>query len=85
MIIACTAAPHIIIVNVIAFVVAAYLFTYAVKAYKDCYRIEAVVMSPILSFFTESFSGSSVIRAFAKEPEFNEQNFFVVNRVTSAN
>lgn len=85
LVISSTAAPQIIPIILLAFSAAAYLFVYSVKAYKDCYRIEAVVMSPILSFFTESFSGSSVIRAFAKEPEFNEQNFFVVNRVTSAN
>ena len=68
LIIASTAAPQTLLIILIAFCGALYLFIYSMKAYKDCYRIESVVMSPILSFFTESFSGSSVIRAFAKEP-----------------
>ena len=55
------------------------------KAYKDCYRIESVTMSPILSFMQETFNGSSVIRAFGRAKEFNEHSCKLVNKTTQAN
>ena len=42
-------------------------------------------MSPILSFFQETFNGSSVIRAFRKEEEFKERTYEMINRQAVAN
>ena len=77
--------PLILIVIVIFTIFATWLFIYSMKAYKDCYRIESVTMSPILSFFSETFNGSSVIRAFGKENDFREHTFVLVNKTTAAN
>ena len=65
--VAMTAVPVISAVIAIYLITAILLFKYSMKAYKDCYRIESVTMSPILSFFQETFNGSSVIRAFGQE------------------
>ena len=62
-----TAVPIIIAVIAVFLIFAIFLFLYSMKAYKDCYRIESVTMSPILSYFQETFNGGSVIRAFGKE------------------
>ena len=61
------------------------LFRYSIRAYKDCYRLSQVAMSPILSFFQETFSGSSVIRAFRKDNELKERTFVMINRQAIAN
>jgi len=45
------AVPLILAVIAAFMVMAILLFVYTMKAYKDCYRVEAVTMSPILSFF----------------------------------
>jgi len=51
LIVAATAVPLILVVIVVFLVFASLLFVYSMKAYKDCYRIESVTMSPILSYF----------------------------------
>ena len=50
-VIASIAVPYIIIVIVIFAILVYWLFNYSMKAYKDCYRIETVTLSPILSYF----------------------------------
>ena len=80
--VAVTAVPLIIVIIAVYLVIAVTLFLYAMKAYKDCYRIEAVTMSPILSYFQETFNGSSVIRAFGKADDFKERSFKLVNKTT---
>lgn len=67
LVVATVAVPEILAVIAIFIIVGACVFLYSMKAYKDCYRIESVTMSPILSYFQETFSGNSVIRAFGKE------------------
>ena len=44
-------APYIIIVIAVFVVLGICLFSYSIKAYKDCYRLSQVSMSPVLSFF----------------------------------
>ena len=49
--VAATAVPPILAVIAVFLLFSFCLFVYSMKAYKDCYRIESVTMSPILSFF----------------------------------
>ena len=79
------AAPITLTVISVYLVVSIALFLYAMRAYTDCYRIESVTMSPILSYFQETFNGNSVIRAFGKEDDFKDQSFRLVNKTTLAN
>lgn len=67
LIVAAIAVPYIMIVIGLFLIFGYWLFHYSIKAYKDCYRISQVAMSPILSFFQETFTGGSVIRAFQKD------------------
>ena len=55
------------------------------KAFKDCYRIESVTMSPILSYFQETFNGNSIVRVFGREAEFKDWSCPLVNKTTNAN
>ena len=64
LVVASVAVPYILAVIFFFIILSVCLFKYAMKGYTDCYRIESVVMSPILSFFQETFNGNSVIRAF---------------------
>ena len=49
--VAAIAVPYITIVIALFGIFTYWLFSYSMKAYKDCYRIESVTMSPILSYF----------------------------------
>ena len=80
-----TAVPLIVVPIAVYLLVSISFFLYAMKAYKDCYRIESVTMSPILSYFQETFNGNSVIRAFGKEADFREHSFALVDKTTLAN
>ena len=51
LVVAVAAVPYILVVIVFFLIFACWLFVYSMKAYKDCYRIETVTMSPILSYF----------------------------------
>ena len=42
--------PYIIVAVIIMIVSGVYVFSYVLKGYKDCYRLDAVTKSPILSF-----------------------------------
>ena len=85
LIVASIVVPYIIIVIGLFLIFGFWLFVYSIKAYKDCYRISQVAMSPVLSFFQETFSGGSVIRAFQKEEEFRERTFSMINKQAVAN
>ena len=85
LLVASIAVPWIILVIIVFLFFSLWLFNYSMKAYKDCYRIETVSWSPVLSFFQETFSGNTVIRAFKKEREFLEQSNYLINRATVAN
>ena len=85
LVVAVIAVPYISVVIAIYLLSSTILFIYSMKAYKDCYRIESVTMSPILSFFQETFNGSSVIRAFGKAEDFKDWSYMLVNKTTCAN
>lgn len=85
LIVAIAAVPYIAVVIAVYLVISTILFLYSMKAYKDCYRIESVTMSPILSFFQETFNGGSVIRAFDKSDDFKDWSYKLVNKTTQAN
>ena len=72
LVVAAVAVPYILVIIGLFLICGVCIFTYAMRAFTDCYRIESVTMSPILSFFQETFNGNSVIRAFGKEEFFRE-------------
>ena len=55
------------------------IFKMVIKGYKECYRLDAVTKSPILSFLQETQSGGTVIRAFDMSNSFQERNLKLVN------
>ena len=85
LLVASVAVPWIMVVIAVFLFFGLWLFNYSMKAYKDCYRIETVAWSPVLSFFKETISGNTVIRAFGKEKEFLEHSNYLINRATIAN
>lgn len=72
---------NIYVVFPIIFVI--FLFTriqkYYMKAQREIIRLESISKSPIISFFTESISGLSVIRAYQQEMKFFNQHINNVN------
>jgi ABC-type bacteriocin/lantibiotic exporter with double-glycine peptidase domain len=62
-----------------------YLFSYAVRAYKESMRIETITKSPLLNFINESFTGASTIRAFRKEGAFIEKTYEILDKNILAN
>ena len=85
LVVASLAVPLIIVVILLVSFFCTWLFVYGMKAYRDCFRIESVTMSPILSYFQETFSGNSTIRAFGRETDFKDKSFTLVNKTTNAN
>lgn len=77
--------PYIIIVIVLFIISGAWLFSYSIKAYKDCYKLSQVAKSPVISSFQETFTGGSVIRAFGKEEEFRARNLLLIDKIAVAN
>ena len=67
LLVAVIVAPSIIVVIFFFILLGTLLFKYSMQAYKDCYRIEMLCSSPIISLLQETFNGNSVIRAFGKE------------------
>ena len=66
--------------EIIFLVLVIYLFKKTLPAYKECYRINMIQFSPIVSFFQETFNGNSVIRAFKKEEQSNARVVDMLNR-----
>ncbi len=56
------------------------ILLYFAPAVKQVNRIESVTKSPMLSFFSETISGASTIRAFKKESEFILKNNQILNK-----
>mmetsp|Transcript_5860 Transcript_5860/g.9455 ORF Transcript_5860/g.9455 Transcript_5860/m.9455 type:complete len:222 (-) Transcript_5860:858-1523(-) len=61
------------------------LFKFAVAAYKETNRVEAITKSPLLNFINESFSGVATIHAFGKQEQFVEKNFELLDKNILAN
>ena len=78
------AVPWMLILISFYVIVCVWLFLYAVPGYKDSFRLITVSMSPILSFFQETFSGGSVVRAFAQQEQFEERALNLIDRSTVA-
>lgn len=65
--VAAYAVHSIVVVEVVFLGSIIYLFHKTLPAYKEAYRVNMVQFSPIISFFQETISGNTVIRAFSKE------------------
>lgn len=66
--------PYIIVAVLIMVGFGIYIFRYVLNGYKECYRLDAVTKSPILSFLQETQSGGTVIRAFEMTSVLQERN-----------
>lgn len=85
LVVAVYVVPYIIVAVIIMIVVGIYIFSYVLAGYKECYRLDAVTKSPILSFLQETQSGGTVIRAFDMTKTFQERNIRLVNTNTLVN
>ena len=65
LIVAGLAVPWMLILIAFYVVICTWLLLYVVPGYKDAFRLCTVSMSPILSFYQETFSGGSIVRAYA--------------------
>ena len=72
LVIAIYVVPWIGLLLPILFLMTAYIYLRSIAAVKEVSRIESVTKSPLLSFLSETLSGSSTIRAFDKREEFVE-------------
>jgi len=61
------------------------IFWYSLQGYSQCYRLDSVTRSPILSLLQETINGTSVIRAFDMEEDFDAKNTKLINRNILAN
>jgi hypothetical protein len=50
LVVAVYVVPYIVVAVAIMIGGGIYIFSYVLKGYKDCYRLDAVTKSPILSF-----------------------------------
>jgi hypothetical protein len=85
LVVAVYVVPYIVVAVAIMIGGGIYIFSYVLKGYKDCYRLDAVTKSPILSFLQETQSGGTVIRAFNMNQVFEARNLKLVNTNTIAN
>lgn len=50
------------------------LYNRSIQSFRETSRIESMTKSPLLSFMSETFSGSSTIRAFHRQADFIKAN-----------
>ena len=77
--VAAYAVNYILIIEGIYLCFIIYLFKKVLPAYKDCFRINLIQFSPIISFFQETIVGNTVIRAFGKEETSSERVLIMLN------
>lgn len=70
LVVAVYVVPYIIVAVAVMIIIGIYIFSHVLPGYKDCYRLDAVTKSPILSFLQETQSGGTVIRAFGMNKTF---------------
>ena len=61
------------------------VYRYSINGIRELTRIESLTKSPLLSFLSETYSGSSTIRAFKKQKDFVNQNNKLLNDNIVAN
>lgn len=54
LVVAVYVVPYIIVAVVIMVGFGIYIFRYVLNGYKECYRLDAVTKSPVLSFLQET-------------------------------
>lgn len=80
LVVASIAVPWMLVLVVGYLAVCIWLFAYAIPGFKDGWRLMFAAYSPILSFFQETFSGGTVVRAFKKEQYFEKQGLALIDR-----
>lgn len=84
-VLSCIVIPWVIFFFPVVGFVCWKLFRHTVAATKEVNRIASVTKSPILSYLSESISGSSTIRAFEKREDFKENQMKLLNKNILAN
>lgn len=56
-----------------------YIFLYSIPSYKESERIVSVTKSPMLNCLSETTTGSSTIRAFGQEANFQKKFISLIN------
>ena len=57
------------------------VYSYFINASREVERLKNTAESPVISFLGESIHGTSTIRAFGKEKEFEKKNLDNMNKV----
>ena len=57
------------------------VYSYFINASREVERLKSTAESPVISFLGESINGTSTIRAFGKEAEFEKKNLANMNKV----
>ena len=57
------------------------VYSYFINASREVERLKNTAESPVISFLGESIHGTSTIRAFGKEKEFEKKNLANMNKV----
>lgn len=57
------------------------VYSYFINASREVERLKSAAESPVISFLGESINGTSTIRAFAKETDFQQKNLDNMNKV----
>ena len=57
------------------------VYSYFINASREVERLKSTAESPVISFLGESIHGTSTIRAFGKESEFEKKNLANMNKV----
>ena len=80
LIVAGFAVPWMLILVAIYVLFCIWILLYGIPGYKDSFRCISTSLSPILSFFQETFTGGSVLRAFRKHEAFENQALHLIDR-----
>ena len=50
------------------------LYLNSIRSFRECKRVESLTKSPLISFLSESFYGTSTIRTFKRQNQFKIEN-----------
>lgn len=79
-IIAVIAVPWVALVLPVIFLISWNILTNVKRAFKETTRLTSTTKSPLISYLSETITGSSTIRAFGKVDQFIEGNKNFLNQ-----
>lgn len=84
MVLAGIAVPYVLCLLPVVVIFIMWVFLFSISAAKEVNRVQSVTASPLLSYVGETMHGISTIRAYAKEEQFINNNFELLNKNTLA-